>query len=323
MLALGFSLNLLTILAIVLSVGLVVDDAIVVVENVERHVRMGKSRVQAALAAARELVGPIIAMTITLAAVYAPIGFQGGLTGSLFLEFAITLAAAVVVSGVVAVTLSPVMSSRFVHAHGREGRLTALVNRGFEAVRRAYARAARRGTRHALGDRGRRSARHDRGLAALLVLATRARTGRGPEPHQPLPRRRARFDARGRQPRLARGGQGGHRAARGEFMWSLIASWGGFGGMVAKNWKERERSTEEMYGQVYGSSRRSRAARLPAPRPAAADARPIRRRARAPERRPIEELLGTAQAVVGAGYQSASSCTSTPTSRSIGPRRAS
>ena len=140
MFAFGFSLNLLTILAIVLSVGLVVDDAIVVVENVERHVREGKSRIEAALVGARELVGPIIAMTITLAAVYTPIGFQGGLTGSLFLEFAITLAAAVVVSGIVAVTLSPVMSSRFVHAHGKEGRLTALVNRGFEAVRRVYAR---------------------------------------------------------------------------------------------------------------------------------------------------------------------------------------
>src|SRR5262249_25566149 len=140
MLAFGFSLNLLTILAIVLSVGLVVDDAIVVVENVERHVREGKTRIQAALGGARELVGPILAMTITLAAVYTPIGFQGGLTGSLFLEFAITLAAAVVVSGIVAVTLSPVMSSRLVHEHGREGRLTAIVNRGFERVRHAYAR---------------------------------------------------------------------------------------------------------------------------------------------------------------------------------------
>ncbi len=139
MYAFGFSLNLLTILAIVLSVGLVVDDAIVVVENVERHVRMGKSRIQAALIGARELVGPIIAMTITLAAVYTPIGLQGGLTGSLFLEFAITLAAAVVVSGIVAITLSPVMSSRFVHPRGKEGRLTALVNRGFEHLRRVYA----------------------------------------------------------------------------------------------------------------------------------------------------------------------------------------
>ena len=129
MFAFGFSLNLLTLSAIVLSVGLVVDDAIVVVENVERHVRLGKSRIEAALAGARELIGPIIAMTITLAAVYTPIGFQGGLTGSLFLEFAMTLAVAVVLSGIVAVTLSPVMSSRFVHPRGKEGRLTAFVNR--------------------------------------------------------------------------------------------------------------------------------------------------------------------------------------------------
>src|SRR5439155_3136024 len=106
--------------------------------NVERHVREGKTRIQAALIGARELVGPIIAMTITLAAVYTPIGFQGGLTGSLFLEFAITLAAAVIVSGLVAVTLSPVMSSRLVHEHGQEGRLTALVNRGFDLVRNRY-----------------------------------------------------------------------------------------------------------------------------------------------------------------------------------------
>ena len=122
-----------------ISVGLVVDDAIVVVENVERHVRRGKSRLDAALISARELLGPIVAMTITLAVVYTPIAFQGGLTGSLFLEFAITLAAAVVVSGVVAVTLSPMMSSHFVHPQGEQGRLTLLVNRAFEAVRRAYA----------------------------------------------------------------------------------------------------------------------------------------------------------------------------------------
>src|SRR4029079_9981138 len=118
--------------------GLVVDDAIVVVENVERHVRLGKSRINAALAGARELIGPIIAMTITLAAVYTPIGFQGGLTRSLFLEFAITLAVAVVLSGVVAITLSPVMSSRVVPSQGKEGRLTAFVNRRFEEARRIY-----------------------------------------------------------------------------------------------------------------------------------------------------------------------------------------
>jgi len=138
--SMGFSLNLLTLLAMVLAIGLVVDDAIVVVENVYRHIEEGRPPVQAALIGAREIVGPVIAMTITLAAVYTPIGFQGGLTGTLFLEFAITLAAAVVVSGIVAVTLSPVMSSRFVHAHGKEGRLTRWVNAGFEWVRRVYAR---------------------------------------------------------------------------------------------------------------------------------------------------------------------------------------
>ncbi len=114
--AFGFTLNLLTLLAIVLSVGLVVDDAIVVVENVERHIREGRTPYHAALIAARELVGPVIAMTITLAAVYVPIGIQGGLTGALFREFAFTLAGAVFISGVVALTLSPVMSSRLLRS---------------------------------------------------------------------------------------------------------------------------------------------------------------------------------------------------------------
>src|SRR5262245_57094033 len=112
MMAAGFTINLLTLLAIVLSVGLVVDDAIVMVENVERHLHLGKTPFEAAIHAARELVGPIIAMTITLAAVYTPVAIQGGLTGALFREFAFTLAGAVIVSGVVALTLSPMMSSR-------------------------------------------------------------------------------------------------------------------------------------------------------------------------------------------------------------------
>src|SRR5262249_27336678 len=108
----GFTINLMTLLAIVLSVGLVVDDAIVMVENVERHLREGKLPFQAAIQAARELVGPIIAMTLTLAAVYTPVAIQGGLTGTLFREFAFTLAGAVIVSGVVALTLSPMMGSK-------------------------------------------------------------------------------------------------------------------------------------------------------------------------------------------------------------------
>jgi multidrug efflux pump len=110
MLVAGFTINLLTLLAIVLSVGLVVDDAIVMVENVERHIQQGKPPLRAAIDAARELVGPIISMTITLAAVYAPVGIQGGLTGALFREFAFTLAGAVTVSGIVALTLSPMIA---------------------------------------------------------------------------------------------------------------------------------------------------------------------------------------------------------------------
>jgi multidrug efflux pump len=134
----GFTLNLLTLLAIVLSVGLVVDDAIVVVENVERHVRMGKKPFRAAIDAAHELIGPIIAMTITLAAVYVPIGFQGGLVGALFREFAFTLAGAVFVSGVVALTLSPMMSSKLVQAKEEPGRFVRAIERAFEATKRAY-----------------------------------------------------------------------------------------------------------------------------------------------------------------------------------------
>jgi len=140
MLLAGFTINLLTLLAIVLSVGLVVDDAIVMVENVERHLQMGKSAFQAAKDAARELVGPIIAMTITLAAVYAPIGIQGGLTGALFREFAFTLAGAVVVSGIVALTLSPMMGSKLLRSGDTDRGFAGIVNRRFESVRSLYGR---------------------------------------------------------------------------------------------------------------------------------------------------------------------------------------
>jgi len=136
----GFTLNLLTLLAIVLSVGLVVDDAIVIVENVERHVREGKKPVRAALLGARELIGPVIAMSITLAAVYAPIGLQGGLTGSLFREFAFTLAGAVIISGVVALTLSPLMASRLIDAEHESHGFAGHINRNFDRLRKFYAR---------------------------------------------------------------------------------------------------------------------------------------------------------------------------------------
>jgi multidrug efflux pump len=119
MLASGFSLNLLTLLALVLAIGLVVDDAIVVVENVYRHIEAGRPPVEAALIGAREIVGPVIAMTITLAAVYTPIGFMGGLTGSLFREFAFTLAGAVFISGSDGAPQGGGKEQRFVYCGGQ------------------------------------------------------------------------------------------------------------------------------------------------------------------------------------------------------------
>jgi multidrug efflux pump len=135
---LGFTLNLLTILAIVLAVGLVVDDAIVVVENVQRNIEEGLPPFVASIKSARELSSPIIAMTMTLAAVYAPIGVQGGLTGAFFREFAFTLAGAVVISGFVALTLSPMMSSKLLKKGAADRGLGGWINHRFESLRQTY-----------------------------------------------------------------------------------------------------------------------------------------------------------------------------------------
>ena len=309
MAACGFSLNLLTILAIVLSVGLVVDDAIVVVENVERHVREGKTRMQAALQAARELLGPIVAMTITLAAVYAPIGFQGGLTGALFLEFAITLAAAVLVSGVVAVTLSPVMSRYFVHAHGREGLLTRLVNAGFERVRRLYTRTL------------------DVALSIkwTIVVASAAVAVAAWPLYQGSRRELAPIEDQSHIFMFLDASpdatiESVDRASRQivetvqqmpetKFMWSLVANWGGFGGMVAKPWQERKaagmRSTQAAYGELLGRVMQvpgvTAFPRLDPPLPTSGqfDVELVLQSSR-----PVEELFETAMKVVGAGFMS-------------------
>ncbi|MGD8999676.1 MAG: efflux RND transporter permease subunit [Granulosicoccaceae bacterium] len=137
---LGYSLNLLTLLSMVLAIGLVVDDAIIVVENVHRHIERGEPRMQAALKGARELAIPIIAMTTTLLAVYAPIGFMGGLTGALFIEFAFTLTGAVLISGVIALTLSPMLASRVLKEHGKEGRFEQKVEKVFTRLSDGYGR---------------------------------------------------------------------------------------------------------------------------------------------------------------------------------------
>ena len=305
MYAFGFSLNLLTMLAIVLAVGLVVDDAIVVVENVERHVRMGKTRIEAALIGARELLGPIIAMTITLAVVYAPIGFQGGLTGSLFLEFAITLAAAVIVSGFVAVTLSPVMSSRFVHEHGEEGRLTRFVNRGFDRVREAYGRLLD----HAL------QMRPAIVIAALLVglmavpFYLFSRQELAPvedQSHISL------FYESAPDASLAETDRDSKKVSRtltsfpeSEYMWSQTQAWGGYGGVVMKDWRLRKRSTEQLYGQFYGAVSQVPGLRVfprldpPLPTSGNYDVEMVLQ-----SEAPPEQMLQTAAAVLGAAWQS-------------------
>lgn len=142
MLLMGFTINLLTLLAMVLAIGIVVDDAIIVLENIHRHIEEGMSPYDAAIKGARELAWPVVAMTTTLVAVYLPIGFQGGLTGVLFTEFAFTLAGAVLLSGVIALTLSPMMSAKILkpHAEGSKGRLEAWLDARFDKLRHGYQR---------------------------------------------------------------------------------------------------------------------------------------------------------------------------------------
>ena len=156
MLALGYSVNLLTLLAFVLAIGLVVDDAIVVVENVHRHIEEGETPFDAAIIGAREIATPVIAMTITLAAVYAPIGFMGGLTGALFKEFAFTLACAVIISGIIALTLSPMMCSKVLSKEISSGKFVHFLDNLFNKLKDRYQR-----TLHSLLDT----------RAIMLVLA--------------------------------------------------------------------------------------------------------------------------------------------------------
>jgi multidrug efflux pump len=176
-LAMGFSLNLLTLLAMVIAIGLVVDDAIVVVENVHRHVEEGATPLQAAITGAREVAMPVVAMTLTLAAVYAPIAFIGGLTGALFSEFALTLAGAVLVSGLIALTLSPVMASRVLKKHGEQGRFADWLDERFGALTTRYQRLLD----HCLANRGAVLLFAAAILAALPVLFLLAQNELAPE----------------------------------------------------------------------------------------------------------------------------------------------
>src|SRR5262245_1284649 len=151
LLALGYSINLLTLLALVLAIGLVVDDAIVVVENIHRHIEAGTGPFEAALAGAREIAVPVISMTLTLAAVYGQIGFVSGLTCTLFREFAFTLAGAVIVSGIIALTLSPMMASKLLRPQHHAGWFNRALDRVFDGVRRRYDRRLNRTLDRRLG----------------------------------------------------------------------------------------------------------------------------------------------------------------------------
>ncbi|TPE52231.1 efflux RND transporter permease subunit [Amaricoccus solimangrovi] len=139
LLALGYSINLLSLLAMVLAIGLVVDDAIVVVENIHRHIEEGLTPMEASVIGMKEIAGPVVAMTITLAAVLTPLGFTGGLTGALFREFSFTLAGAVILSGVIALTITPAMSARLLKA-GEPGRFQRIVDRAFDGLANWYER---------------------------------------------------------------------------------------------------------------------------------------------------------------------------------------
>ncbi len=252
MLAAGFTINLLTLLAIVLSVGLVVDDAIVMVENIERHVHSGLSPGRAAITAARELIGPIIAMTITLAAVYAPVGIQGGLTGALFREFAFTLAGAVIVSGVVALTLSPMMGAKLLRTGDTERGFAGWINRRFDGVRRVYGRMLAGTLRYRpvvlvlwaivgllivpfyLFSQRELAPAEDQGVVFSIIQAapnatieqTTMFTEQVHDVYRSLP--------------------------EAESIFQLTFPTGGFGGFVAKPWSDRTKTTQELLMEVAG-----------------------------------------------------------------------
>ena len=253
MMAMGFSLNLLTLLAIVLSVGIVVDDAIVVIENVTRHMREGMGRIEAALASARQLFSPIVAMTITLATVYAPIGFLSGLTGVLFKEFVFTLATAVVVSGFVAITLSPIMSAYAAAEGGRENAYARFVGHAVDRLSAGYGRlldvllAAKwpvlcfgvfvclLAVPLALNSGQELAPVEDEGFVLLIVSSA--------------PDASLEYTAKHMDKVYAIG----KSLPEFEAMFEIVFPSNGFGGYLLKNWHDRTRSAHQIQPEVYGA----------------------------------------------------------------------
>lgn len=253
MLAFGFSLNLLTLLAMVLAIGLVVDDAIVVVENIHRHIEEGLSPVRAALIGAREIVGPVIGMTLTLAAVYAPIGLMGGLTGALFREFAFTLAGAVVVSGVVALTLSPMMSSLLLHSQMNEGRLSRAIEHNMQRATDRYSRllGATLAARPAVLLVGAVV------MGAIVILFTGAQRELAPQEDQGYVFVQTKAPQYANVDYTARYAHEVEQLFRG--LPEYVSSWfdngtdglnNGFGGVILTEWDDRERSADDVQAEL-------------------------------------------------------------------------
>ncbi|MAY37827.1 MULTISPECIES: efflux RND transporter permease subunit [Spongiibacter] len=253
MLAFGFSLNMLTLLAMVLAIGLVVDDAIVVVENIHRHIEEGLSPVKAALIGAREIVGPVIAMTITLAAVYAPIGLTAGLTGALFKEFAFTLAGSVFVSGIVALTLSPMMSSWLLSDKVHEGRLAKLIEKNVGRLEARYDRVLH----HTLSARPAVLAVGAVVLAGIGVLFTGSQRELAPQEDHGYIFTSVKAPQYANTDYTERNTQQivDIFSSLPEHLNSFMVNGAGgqnnaFGGVVLKEWQERERSSAEIQGEL-------------------------------------------------------------------------
>lgn len=256
MLAFGFSINLLTLLAMVLAIGLVVDDAIVVVENIHRHIEEGAKPIDAALLGAREIIGPVIAMTITLAAVYAPIGLMGGLTGALFREFAFTLAGSVIVSGVVALTLSPMMSSRLLNSQLGESRLEKGIERAVRGLTHRYERLLGR----TLNARGAVLIVGVAILGATVVFFTGAKSELAPQEDMGY------VFTQTKAPQYANVDYTARFSREVEDLFHEIPEYAGsffgiggpqganigFGGIILERWDERERTAEDVQAQLTG-----------------------------------------------------------------------
>ncbi len=309
MLAFGFSLNLLTLLAMVLAIGLVVDDAIVVVENIHRHIEEGLSPVQAALVGAREIVGPVIAMTITLAAVYTPIGLMGGLTGALFREFAFTLAGSVIVSGVIALTLSPMMSSYLLQDKAHEGKLSQRIEHTMERMTHGYERLLGR----TLAARGAVLIVGLAVLAGIVILFTGARRELAPQEDMGY------VFVQTKAPQYANVDYTARFAKDVQAIFAsmpeYVSSWdtaglaspnGGFGGIILKEWNERERSADDIQAQLNaegaGITGVFATSFQPPPLPAGSGGLPVQMVIRSPD--DFQTLYATLEKIKGAAWGS-------------------